>query len=98
MKALEHFLETQIGLDCASLGPNAVEAAVRARMRATGATTREAYLTLVRSSATEVMELIEEVVVTETWFMRDGEPFAELSRVALAHGGPWPLRVLSMPC
>jgi chemotaxis protein methyltransferase WspC len=98
MKAFEHFLEAHIGLDARSLGPSAVEAALRTRMRATGTTSREAYLARLRSDPTEQAELVEEIVVTETWFMRDGEPFAELARVAAAHAGPGPLRVLSVPC
>jgi chemotaxis protein methyltransferase WspC len=98
MKALEHFLEAHIGLDAGSLGPNAVEAALRARMRATGAVNRDAYLVMLRSDASEQAELVEEIVVTETWFMRDGEPFAELARLAAAHHGAAPLRVLSVPC
>src|SRR5205085_2278121 len=46
----------------------------------------------------ELAALIEEVVVSETWFMRDGEPFAALAKAARAHAGSEPFRVLCVPC
>jgi chemotaxis protein methyltransferase WspC len=90
-----------IGLDPASIGASAVNAAVRARRTATGATTEAAYAGLLRTRPDELRALIEELVVPETWFMRDRAPFANLAAHALATRaarGEGPLRVLSAPC
>jgi chemotaxis protein methyltransferase WspC len=98
VKALERLLEGHLGLDCASLGPSALAAALSARMKETGLGSEAEYVALAGSDAQELSKLVEEVVVSETWFMRDGEPFAELARAARRHAGPEPLRVLTLPC
>jgi chemotaxis protein methyltransferase WspC len=98
VKALERLLEGHLGLDCASLGPSALAAALSARMRETGLGSAAEYVALVSTDAQELEKLVEEVVVSETWFMRDGEPFAELARAARRHSGSEPMRVLTLPC
>jgi chemotaxis protein methyltransferase WspC len=98
VKALERLLEGHLGLDCASLGPSALAAALSTRMKETGVSGRAEYIALAGSDERELAKLVEEVVVSETWFMRDGEPFAELARLARQHTGSEPLRVLTLPC
>lgn len=59
------------------------------------------YLQLLESSATEREELIEALVVKETWFFRDREPFhafAQLAREWLVQHPGETLRALSVPC
>lgn len=95
------FLYQRIGLDAASVGPAMIERAVRHRQDQTGATSLEAYWSLLNLSEHEEQALIEAVIVPETWFMRYPESFAALGRLARArwHERPGrPLRLLSLPC
>jgi chemotaxis protein methyltransferase WspC len=99
---LEDLLKQAIGLDPASIGSSAIERAVRERSSACNLHDPRAYWEHVRRSSAELQELIEEVIVPETWFFRDREAFAALAR--MAHGEWLPkrptgvLRVLSLPC
>jgi chemotaxis protein methyltransferase WspC len=67
-------------------------------MKETGLGGEAEYIAFASADEQELAKLVEEVVVSETWFMRDGEPFAELARLARRHTGPGPLRVLTLPC
>ncbi len=100
--AIEALLRQKIGLDALTVGSNTITRAVNRRMADCGLTDINIYLTKLQTSATELEELIEAVVIPETWFFRDREPFVFLSRYAL---GEWlpknpgkTLRVLSLPC
>ena len=98
---IDALLEEAMGLDSASIGPSFVERAVRTRMTLLGATTLRDYWQRLVSSADELQELIELVVVPETWFFRDREAFAELARGATEErrvSSSAPLRLLSLPC
>ncbi|HRU06094.1 MAG TPA: CheR family methyltransferase [Candidatus Brocadiia bacterium] len=95
-------LTERIGLEPASIGLDAVARAVERRMKALDHSDPGAYLRLAESSPQEWARLVEEVVVPETWFFRDWEPFARLAAYA---AGQWPglghdrlFRVLSVPC
>lgn len=102
MQRIEGLLRKTIGLDAASIGSSLVERTVRLRMKAHGLNLVEAYLDLLTTSADELRELIEAVVVTETWFFRDREPFNTLVQLAreqwLPRHAACTLRVLSAPC
>jgi chemotaxis protein methyltransferase WspC len=69
---------------------------VRGRLRACHLDDATAYLQLLRTDEIERQELIEAVVVPETWFFRNGEAFAALTR--LVQRREQPLRLLSLPC
>ena len=102
MKQVEHLLNATIGLDSASIGSTLIERAVRLRMRSHGLKMVEDYRRLLQSSQPEWNELVEAVLVTETWFFRDRECFAALVRLVLedwlpAHPGGQ-ARLLSVPC
>jgi chemotaxis protein methyltransferase WspC len=102
MKLIEYMLRDKIGLDAASIGSSLIQRTVRLRMKALGLKTPEHYQRLLSSSKGEWDELIEAVVVTETWFFRDREPFSVLIRLLLnewlpAHPGK-AVSVLSIPC
>lgn len=91
-----------MGLDVASIGASAIERAVRHRQQACQLPDVHAYSEHLRGSQAELQELIDVVVVPETWFFRDRESFAALARVvrdelrSASAGGP--LRLLSVPC
>jgi chemotaxis protein methyltransferase WspC len=98
----EALLKTSMGLDAASIGSPAIERAVRQRQTACGLSEPDAYWELVRASTAELQQLIEAVVVPETWFFRDREAFKTLTRVVTRDWLPahpnGVLRLLSLPC
>jgi chemotaxis protein methyltransferase WspC len=100
--ACEQLLKDSMGLDVATIGASAIERAVRLRQHACRLPDVQAYWEHLRGSQTELQELIDAVVVPETWFFRDRESFAALARVVrdellpASHGVP--IRLLSVPC
>jgi chemotaxis protein methyltransferase WspC len=98
----ESLLKQLMGLDAASIGSQAVERAVQTRMSVCASNNLSGYWELVRASATEQQELVEAVVVPETWFFRDREAFAALARIVHNEWLPThpqkTLRLLSLPC
>jgi chemotaxis protein methyltransferase WspC len=99
---IESLLHETIGLDASTLGAAAIERLVRFRMRRSGFQRVEEYWQKLQDSEEELQELIEEMVVPETWFFRHPESFAALTRLMTQDGLPahkiGPLRVLSVPC
>ena len=98
----ERLLHQTMGLDAATIGSAAVERAVQERQSACKLRDAQAYLDHVRASETELQKLIEAVVVPETWFFRDREAFAALTRIVFENWLPahatGVLRLLSLPC
>jgi chemotaxis protein methyltransferase WspC len=98
----ENMLKETIGLDSTSIGSPAIESAVRSRMASLGLQHSEEYWELIRTSRDEFQELVETVVVPETWFFRDEEAFAALVRLTsnewLPNHSSRTLRLLSGPC
>ena len=100
---IEAFLRDAMGLRSDTLSASGITGAVRERMRACRLTEEPQYLALLESSPQEQQALIERVVVPETWFFRDDQPF-EAVKDYVRQG--WPgrqtdtarLRVLSAPC
>src|SRR2546421_6202395 len=102
MKLIEVLLREAIGLDAASIGSGLIDRTVRLRMKNLGLKQVEEYRKALAASRAEWNELIEAIVVTETWFFRDREPFAALVRLVRDEWLPAhptaPLRLLSLPC
>lgn len=96
--AIEKLLTETIGLDSASVGPTVVRQAVRERMAACRITNPQAYREHLIGSSQELQELINAVVIPETWFFRDREAFTMLARHARMHKRAQPIKVLSLPC
>ena len=99
--AAERLLSRWIGLDVSTVGPAAVDRAVRTRMAAIGETDAAAYAARAAADETERDALVEEVVVAESWFFRDPQVFEFVARraaVLAALPGRAPVRVLSAPC
>jgi chemotaxis protein methyltransferase WspC len=100
--AIETLLKQKIGLEADSIGSGTVARAIQQRMIICSAKDVSAYLKHLQTSAQELEELIEAVVVPETWFFRDKEPFICLTRYVLSEWLPANpggiLRVLSLPC
>jgi chemotaxis protein methyltransferase WspC len=99
---IERLLADRIGLDPVSVGSQLILRAARQRMKKLALDDMAVYELRVRQSESELQELIEEVVVSESWFFRDERPyhwFRDYIR------GRWlddvqrpPLRILSLPC
>jgi chemotaxis protein methyltransferase WspC len=102
MNDIENLLRHSIGLHAATIGSSVVEHTVRSRMRRLGLANHEDYLKLLRKSPAEWNTLIETMVVTETWFFREKQPFAALVRLVIEEWLPahpeGRLRLLSVPC
>ncbi len=102
MKPIEERLRETIGLDAASVGPGLIQRAVGQRIRSLGLKRLEDYQRSLEHSRAEWNELVESVVVTETWFFRDPEPIAAFVCLVCEEWLPahatTRLRLLSVPC
>lgn len=100
-RAVEAFLRQAIGLDPETIGSTAVERAIGVRMQAQVARNERAFLDRLAHDAEEQLQLIEEVVVPESWFFRDPQVFGLIQRFATtftAAPGQTPIRILCVPC
>ena len=90
------------GISTGIIGHHTLQRAVGERLEVTGLDDITAYLELLLSSPQEQQNLVELVVVPETWFFRDRQPFVHLrAHISglIADGLPsQPLRLLSAPC
>jgi chemotaxis protein methyltransferase WspC len=95
-------LKEKMGLDAVSIGVACVERAVRQRLAATGLEDVQVYWAGLSASEQELQELIEAIVIPETWFFRDPQAFTALVQVVreewLAKHPEGTLRILSLPC
>jgi chemotaxis protein methyltransferase WspC len=95
-------LKEKMGLDAESIGVACVERAVRERLAARSLKDVQVYWEQLSAVEQELQELIEAIVIPETWFFRDPEAFAALVRVVreewLAKHPEGTLRILSLPC
>ena len=95
-------LKQAMGLSADTVGLPVIESAVNARRSACRCNELEDYWQHVNACETELQELIDEVVVPETWFFRDRESFTALAHEArdkgLADHPEGKLRLLSLPC
>jgi chemotaxis protein methyltransferase WspC len=102
LEDVDRILKHAMGLDVASIGASALERAVQERQRACSIDDAGRYPGVLRASGVELQELIEAVVVPETWFFRDREAFAALARFVREEWLPTNaggcLRLLSLPC
>ena len=75
LSEIEQLLASRIGLDPVSVGSPLILRAARQRMKELGLDDLAAYECRLRQSEPELQALIEEVVVSESWFFRDERPF-----------------------
>lgn len=95
-------LKEKIGLNAESIGIASIERAVTERLTARGLPDIGLYCDEIAASEQELQELIEAVVIPETWFFREAEAFAALVKEArdgwLTRHAEATLRILSVPC
>jgi chemotaxis protein methyltransferase WspC len=97
-RSVDTLLTRQIGLDPETVGPSLIARGLQARMAALGLTNHGDYELLVRGSSRELQELVEEIVIPESWFFRDERPFNLLQELVWTRWAGRPLRGLSLPC
>jgi chemotaxis protein methyltransferase WspC len=102
IRSVAELLTRRIGLDPATVGEGLIARAILERMTANRIHDPASYAKLAASSETELGELVELVVVPESWFFRDVKPFELLGQVAKSAEMFVPskqvFRVLSVPC
>lgn len=95
-------LTRRIGLNPDSLGQTAVQHAIDVRMKSRGLGDDAAYAALICADQQELQSLINEIVVSETWFFRGNEFFdtvIQYVRQFLTNRSPnVPIRILSVAC
>lgn len=99
---IERLLKDKIGLAASTIGSTTIARAVEKRRLACGLPDLQTYWQRLQSSTQELEELIELVVVPETWFFRDRKPFTYLEHYLksewLSKRDSGILRLLSVPC
>jgi chemotaxis protein methyltransferase WspC len=102
LAAIAALLRQRVGFDANIIGDRKIIKAVQARQTICNLPDAEAYLKTVQHSAQEFAQLVEQLVVPETWFFRDRKPFDFLVRAVrsgeMPQLGVRKLRVLSAPC
>jgi chemotaxis protein methyltransferase WspC len=99
---IEALLQKEIGLLSSSIGKSSLDRSIRKRMKVLAIADKDVYVEQLKSSHPELQELIEEVVVPETWFFRGPESFAAMNYFLGNHWTPKhgnnPVKILSAPC
>ncbi len=102
LKIIEDLLKQKIGLDGNRVNSTHIPRAVAERMRVSGCPDISSYVRRLQIVPQELEELIEQVVVPETYFFRDREAFACMKNYVSSRWIPQKsdrvLRVLSLPC
>lgn len=98
---VEKRLAESVGLEPRVVGRHAVSWAVRRRMKALGLDTEEQYEQQLKCEA-EWLEIMDALLVNETWFFREPDAITTLVELVLHQWAPAnpvrPLRLLSIPC
>ncbi|AMP05422.1 CheR family methyltransferase [Collimonas pratensis] len=98
----ESMLKRTMGLDIQSIGRPMLERALQERQGSCGVADLDAYWLLLQMSEPEQLQLIESVIVPETWFFRNREAFQEMAQLQQRWprliSASQPLRILSLPC
>jgi len=75
LSAIAKLLSKTIGLDPDTIGSNRIARAAENRRVGCKLPDMKSYWALLQTSPSELQELIELLIVPETWFFRDGKPF-----------------------
>jgi chemotaxis protein methyltransferase WspC len=94
-------LNERIGLNAAVIGRESLRQAAELRAQSVGVASLGDYAALLQRSAEEQAELVEEVIVPESWFFRDVQPLEcarDFVRSLRLREPQRVIRVLSVPC
>ncbi|MCO5053038.1 MAG: chemotaxis protein CheR [Verrucomicrobiae bacterium] len=102
MLRIETLLRRRIGLEAAAIGSGRIRQTIQQRMERHGLKSIADYEQKLHESPAELDDLIEAIVVTETWFFRDRAPFDAFAKIVTEQWRPrhpkQTLRILSVPC
>lgn len=102
VSSIGNWLSDFTGISTAIIGEHTIRRAVASRLKATGLVDADKYLAHMLESEQERDYFVELIVVPETWFFRDRQPFYQLKKhiTKLIEAGlpDQPLRLLSAPC
>lgn len=98
---ITRLLSQTIGLDPNITSPNQIARSVETRRVKCKLPDQSSYWARLQTSATELEELIEILIIPETWFFRDGKPFDYLKTYVKSEWRPSlnqnTLQILSVP-
>ncbi|ACK65494.1 MCP methyltransferase, CheR-type with Tpr repeats [Rippkaea orientalis PCC 8801] len=99
---IARLLKERVGLEESKIGTRQLSKAIANRQKACGCNDLPSYLKHLERSQREFQELVEEIVISETWFFRHYEAFNLLRKYVRSEWLPnhpqEKLRVLSLPC
>ncbi|MEA5535718.1 CheR family methyltransferase [Crocosphaera sp. XPORK-15E] len=99
---IEALLAQRMGWEVSKIGSRQLTKAIAARQKACGFIDLRSYLERLQANAKEFQELIEQLVVRESWFFRHREAFVllrhHITNQWLPNHPQETLRVLSIPC
>ncbi|NCC53242.1 MAG: hypothetical protein EOM20_18800 [Spartobacteria bacterium] len=98
---IKHRLSRVLGLDPEAIGDRCILSSVHERMNACGITDEQQYADVIRTDADEMDNLIETVIIPETSFFRNRDPFDYLRLLIsdpVFQTRHTPARILSVPC
>lgn len=99
IRDFEKLLRETIGLSMETVGASVIRHALKRRMTACAISDLHAYWAFVTGSPAERQELVDAVIVPETWFFRDREAFGAMVRhISENRPANRPLKLLSLPC
>ena len=91
-------LKQAMGLHSPTVGMVTVSSAVEKRMRICEIDSDTEYLIRIRSDSSEMKELIEAVIIPETWFFREHQPYEYVLKYFHEQKSDKKLNILSIPC
>jgi chemotaxis protein methyltransferase WspC len=101
MNSLAKRLRQRTGLDASTLGPGVLERVITSQMRTLGLNQLAEYERVLDQSPAHWTELVEALLILETWFFRDAAAFDALKRLVMQEWLPnhqeGKLRLLSLP-
>lgn len=101
-KIVGEYLKNYIGLNPDNISSDIIERAVKTRMEVNNIKHLKDYESLLLSNSEELENIIEYLVVPETWFFRDKGPYELLKSLAIERVQKGlngvQLKILSFPC
>lgn len=102
LKSISYWLSSHTGISTSIIGVSTLRRAISIRLEAQSLSDTQAYLPLLLNSEEEQDALVDLLVVPETWFFRDRQPFVHLQAYVKQRlndiSSQKPLRLLSAPC
>jgi chemotaxis protein methyltransferase WspC len=99
---IKTLISQKIGIDFATMSERYIEKAIEQRCSACGSIDIKSYYQLLQTSPAELAELVEKIVVPETYFFRDPKSFSFLLNLVrtewLSRPHNYVFRILSIPC